>query len=42
MDELGNTYNIFVGESQGKGLIGRHRRRWDNTKMDGQRELVWT
>jgi hypothetical protein len=28
-------YNIFVGKSEGKRPLGRHRRRWeDNIRMD--------
>jgi hypothetical protein len=43
------VYRVLVGKSQGKGPLGRLRRRWeDNIKMDLQEvgcgvwtELVW-
>jgi hypothetical protein len=37
----GNAYGILVGEPEGKGPLGRARRRWvDNIKMD-LREIGW-
>jgi hypothetical protein len=44
-----NTYRILVGELEGKGPLGRPRRRWvDNIKMDLKKEnemvltgLIW-
>jgi hypothetical protein len=36
-----NAYRILVGNPEGKGPLGRPRRRWvDNTKMD-VREIGW-
>jgi hypothetical protein len=36
-----NSYNILVGEPDGKRRLGRPRRRWvDNIKMD-LREIGW-
>jgi DNA-binding PadR family transcriptional regulator len=35
MVEKTNAYKIYVGSLEGKRLLGRIRRRWeDNTKMD--------
>jgi hypothetical protein len=35
MDERRGVDRVLVGESEGKGPLGRHRRRWeDNIKMD--------
>jgi len=35
--ETRDVYRIFVGKPEGKGPLGRHRRRWeDNIKMDLQ------
>jgi hypothetical protein len=35
MEEKRNAYRILVGEQEGKGPLGRPRRRWlDNIKMD--------
>jgi hypothetical protein len=35
MEENRNAYRILVGNSEGKGPLGRQRRRWvDNIKMD--------
>jgi hypothetical protein len=35
MGEMRNAYKILVGKPEGKGTLGRHRRRWeDNIKMD--------
>jgi hypothetical protein len=39
--EKRNAYSIFVGKPEGKGPLGRPRRRWvDNIKMD-LREIEW-
>jgi hypothetical protein len=36
-----NTYKSLVGELEGKGLLGRLRRRWeDNIRID-LRETGW-
>jgi len=33
--ERRGVYRVLVGKSEGKRLLGRHRRRWeDNIKMD--------
>jgi hypothetical protein len=41
MGEKKNAYRILVGKSEGKGPLGRPRRRWvDNIKMD-LREIGW-
>jgi hypothetical protein len=35
MEEKRNAYGILVGKPEGKGPLGRPRRRWvDNIKMD--------
>jgi hypothetical protein len=35
MGEKRNVYRLLVGKSEGKGPLGRPRRRWmDNIKMD--------
>jgi hypothetical protein len=35
MGEKRNAYSLFVGKPEGKGPLGRARRRWvDNVKMD--------
>jgi hypothetical protein len=35
MGALRNAYNILVGEPEGKSLLGRSRRIWENTiRMD--------
>jgi hypothetical protein len=40
MDEMKNVYSIFVGKSEGKRLLGRPRRRWeDNIGMDFRKLL---
>jgi hypothetical protein len=37
MVEMGNAYKIVVGNPEGKGPLGRHRRGWeDGIKMDLQ------
>jgi hypothetical protein len=39
--EKRNVYGIFVGKLDGKGPLGRPRRRWeDNIQMD-LREIGW-
>jgi hypothetical protein len=39
--EKRNAYRILVGKPEGKGPLGRPRRRWmDNIKMD-LREIKW-
>jgi hypothetical protein len=35
MGEVRGTYNILVGRPEGRGPLGRPRRRWeDNIKLD--------
>jgi hypothetical protein len=46
MEEIRNAYKIFVGKPEGKRLLGRPRRRWeDNIKVDiwemGLKGVVW-
>jgi hypothetical protein len=32
---MGNAYNILVGKPEGKRLLGKRRRKWeDNIRMD--------
>jgi hypothetical protein len=39
--EMKNTYKIFVGKSEGRRPLGRHRLRWeDNIKIE-LREIGW-
>jgi hypothetical protein len=41
MEEKRFAYRVLMGRSEGKGTLGRRRRRWeDNTKMD-LREMGW-
>jgi hypothetical protein len=41
MGEVRGAYNILVGRPEGRGPLGRPRRRWkDNIKMD-LREIVF-
>jgi hypothetical protein len=41
MEEKANSYKILVGKPEGKGPLGRPRRRWmANIKMD-LREIGW-
>jgi len=41
MGEMRNAYNIFVGKSEGKRPLRRHRHRWeDNITMD-LGEIEW-
>jgi hypothetical protein len=42
MGEKMNEYRILLGEPEGKRLLGRPRRRWENNiKMD-LREIGWS
>jgi hypothetical protein len=35
MGEKRNAHSIFVGKPEGKGLLGRYKRRWeDNFRID--------
>jgi hypothetical protein len=35
MGEMRNAYSIFVGETEGKRPLGRHRQRWEgNIRMN--------
>jgi len=36
MGERKSVYSIWVGEPWGKRPLGRHRRRWEDIKMDLQ------
>jgi hypothetical protein len=41
MEEKRNAYRIFVGQPEGKGPLGRPKRKWvDNIKMD-LRAIGW-
>jgi hypothetical protein len=41
MGEMRGAYRVLVGKPEGRRLLGRPRRRWeDNIKMD-QREVGW-
>jgi hypothetical protein len=44
MGRIINSYKTFVKKPEGKRLLGRHRRRWeDNIKMDlRESEDMWT
>jgi hypothetical protein len=39
--EMMNTYNIFIGKSEWKRLLGRDRCRWEVNIRMGLREIVW-
>jgi len=46
MGERRDVYKVLVGKPEGKRLLGRRRRRWeDNIKMDfqevGRRSMDW-
>jgi hypothetical protein len=34
MGEMRNAYKVLVGKPEGKGPLGRPRRRWTDIKMD--------
>jgi hypothetical protein len=34
MREKRGVYSVSVGKPEGKRPLGRHRRRWENIKMD--------
>ena len=36
MGEKRGLYSVLVGKSEGKRLLGRPRRKWENVKMDHQ------
>ena len=36
MGERRGAYRVMVGKREGKGPLGRHRRRWEAIKMDLQ------
>jgi len=38
MGEMRNEYNILVGKPQGKRLLGRPKRRWENNIRTDLRE----
>jgi hypothetical protein len=45
MGEKRNAYRILLGKPQGKGPLGRSRRRWEDNIRMGLREIggeVWT
>jgi hypothetical protein len=39
MREMRNTYNILVGKSHGKRLLGRSRKRWETNIKINLREI---
>jgi hypothetical protein len=41
MAEKRNTCRIFVGMPEGKKLIGRPRRRWENNIKTDCKEIEW-
>jgi hypothetical protein len=41
MGEMRISYKIFVGKPEGKGLLGRSRRRWDDNIRMNLREIGW-
>jgi cell wall assembly regulator SMI1 len=40
MGEIKNSYKISVGKHEGKRPLGRHRRTWEDVRMDLM-EIVW-
>jgi hypothetical protein len=36
-----NAYNILVGKPEGKKLVGRSRRRWENNIIMDLRDIGW-
>jgi hypothetical protein len=36
-----SAYSVLVGNPEGKGLLGRPRRRWDDNFKMGLREVGW-
>jgi hypothetical protein len=41
MGKMRNAYNIFVGKSQGKRIVGRSRARWKDNIIMYLREIGW-
>jgi hypothetical protein len=41
MGEIRNTCNILVGKPEGKGLLGRSTRRWEDDIRMNLGEIVW-
>jgi hypothetical protein len=39
MVEMRNSYKILVGKPEGKRLLGRYRRRWDNSIRLDHRDI---
>jgi hypothetical protein len=39
--EIRNAYNILVGKSEGKRLLGRPRHRWEDNIRMYLREIGW-
>jgi hypothetical protein len=40
MEDMIDSFKLFVGKSEGKGPLGRARSRWDDITMD-LREIMW-
>jgi hypothetical protein len=41
MGEMRNSYEILVGKSEGKKLLGRARRRWEDYIKTDFRAIRW-
>jgi hypothetical protein len=41
MGEIKNAYKILVGKPEGKSLLRRPRRRWENNIRMDLREIGW-
>jgi hypothetical protein len=41
MGEMKSVYSILVGKPEGKGLLGRSKRRWEYNIRKDLREIVW-
>jgi hypothetical protein len=41
MGEKRNAYKILMGKPEGKRLLGRPRRRWENSIKVDQTEIGW-
>jgi len=40
MGEMRNAYKLLIGKAEGKRLLGRPRRGWEDVRI-GFREIVW-
>jgi hypothetical protein len=38
---MGNAHKVFVEKSEGKRLLGRPRRRWEDNSVMDLREIFW-